>query len=275
MKPDYRNMARQSTKRAHQELETHDPHRLIYAALELRFSLEYLTYERAYAYREDIPPSEYKTWQPKKLMAVLLEIDPMADQSYSLSFAPEATLGVVAPGTNFHRLGDEHVVNLATLKNHYDALSSYLHAPTINKLETPNIHKEEKLRKRCDEIIEEVEKALSSQVWSTSMPLGGFSSIKCMRCEHPIRRRIPIDEKEIDAECFNCNATYLIVIEPDRTTTWKPKQWPLSCSNSECEQEITLWEDVIKAGAYWRCKSCGQESQICLGIKPRTEGLEQ
>lgn len=267
MSPDYRHLARQSTNRARKELKSKDPHRLLYAALELRMSLEYVTYDRAYAYREEIPPSEYSTWQPRKLMKVLLEIDPWADKSASFSFAPEVTPGVVAPGTKFHSLGTEHVVNMATLQKHYDALGSYLHAPTIKQIENPKPHKEERLRKRCEEIIKDIEKALSSKVWNIT--IGGFSEIKCMRCEQPIIRRMPIEKKEIEANCFNCDAAYLVTIGSDRSTTWKPKQRPLYCSNPECKKELLLWEDEIRAGTYWKCDSCNKESQIFLGVRTK------
>lgn len=267
MIPNYRHLARNALERAGRELNTEDLDRLNYAALELRLSLEYVTYDRVYAYREEIPPTEYHTWQPTKLMRVLLEIDPWADKSVSIAVAVEESYGVVAPGTELKSLGMDHVVDMATLQKHYDALGSYLHAPTIKQLENPKANKEEKLRKRCNEIIKVLEKSLSSPVFN--MTVGGFSEIKCMRCEQPIRRRMPIEKKEIEANCFNCDAAYLVIIGPDRSTTWKPKQRSLYCSNRECEKEILLWEDEIQPGTYWKCDSCNKESQIFLGVRTK------
>jgi CHAD domain-containing protein len=69
--PDFRDRARMSLKRAKSELESHDPHRLRYAVLELRDAMEALTYDRLRAYRAEIPPEEYATWQPRKVVAML------------------------------------------------------------------------------------------------------------------------------------------------------------------------------------------------------------
>jgi hypothetical protein len=57
--------------------------RLRYAALELRFAMEAVTYDRALAFRDEISPEEYKTWQPRKLMQILHDIDPTVGKSTS------------------------------------------------------------------------------------------------------------------------------------------------------------------------------------------------
>lgn len=52
-------------------------------------AMEALTYDRAASYKDEFPPDEYETWQPRKVMSVLLEIDPMADKDSVLAFAIE------------------------------------------------------------------------------------------------------------------------------------------------------------------------------------------
>ena len=49
-------------------------------------AMEALTYDRALAYKDEFPPDEYETWQPIKVMSVLLEIDPTTDKNSSISF---------------------------------------------------------------------------------------------------------------------------------------------------------------------------------------------
>ena len=73
---DYRNDAKRRLVRAKNELASADDARLIYATLELRMAIESITYDRALAYKKEFPPREYETWQPKKVMAELLDIDP-------------------------------------------------------------------------------------------------------------------------------------------------------------------------------------------------------
>lgn len=128
---DYRNEARRQLQRANDELTSTEVQRLKYAALELREAMESLTYDRALAYQDDFPPSEYETWQPKKVMQVLLEIDPNADKDSSIAFGIEPTLGQ-RPEV-MQSLGTEKVLNMKTLKKHYDALGSYLHVQSIKQ----------------------------------------------------------------------------------------------------------------------------------------------
>jgi len=102
--------------RARTELAADDPHRLRYAALELRDAMEALTYDRALAFKDDIPPEEYKTWQPRKLMAVLLEIDPSIGMTSTVAFGLEEEYGKLAPRENMKLLGTDVVFTLADLK---------------------------------------------------------------------------------------------------------------------------------------------------------------
>ena len=79
------------------ELTANDVHRLRYAALELRDAMEALTYDRALTVTDYIPPEEYKTWQPRKLMAVLLDIDPFIGMTSTVAFGREEEYGKPAP----------------------------------------------------------------------------------------------------------------------------------------------------------------------------------
>ena len=94
---NYRNYARKCLKRYEEELGNSDDERLKYAALELRMSMEALTYDRALAYKDEFPPAEYETWQPRKVMRVLLDIDPSADKDSSFAFGEEEEYGVPGP----------------------------------------------------------------------------------------------------------------------------------------------------------------------------------
>src|SRR5258708_30871845 len=83
--PDFRHSARTALERARAELASNEPYRFRYAALELRDAMEALTYDRAMAYKNDIPPEDYYTWQPRKLMMVLLGVDPDIGKSSTLA----------------------------------------------------------------------------------------------------------------------------------------------------------------------------------------------
>jgi hypothetical protein len=86
MQLSFRQKARDALHRAKDEMNSASLERLKYAALELRMAMECLTYERASSYAGELPPAEYATWQPRKLMQLLLEINPRADKNSSIAF---------------------------------------------------------------------------------------------------------------------------------------------------------------------------------------------
>ena len=91
--PNYRHLARESLSRAKAELAAQDLHRLRYAALELRDAMEAVTYDRALAFKDEIPPEEYRTWQPRKLMAVLVDVDPSIGMTSTIAVGIESEYG--------------------------------------------------------------------------------------------------------------------------------------------------------------------------------------
>jgi len=132
MTVNYRRLARIHLENTKIQLDTHEDFNLHYAALELRMSMESLTYDRAIAYKDEFPPDEYQTWQPQKIMSVLLEIDPRVDQGSSIAIG--AHDGV--PPSKMTSLGTEVVLSMKILKEHYHELGSYLHIQSMKKMDT-------------------------------------------------------------------------------------------------------------------------------------------
>ena len=148
MKPNFRHMARLALKKYDAKIITHHDDDLRDAALQLRMAMEALTYERAMTYSDELGPDQMKTWQPKRLMERMLEVDPQADEAATLSFGVEPSYGEAPEKMTL--LGRDNVLKLTTLKKHYDALGSYLHTPTLSQLEKNKSHDMTKLRKRCE-----------------------------------------------------------------------------------------------------------------------------
>jgi hypothetical protein len=253
--PNFRQMARASLARAKVELAAQDPGRLKYAALELREAMESLTYDRARALQDDIPPEEYKTWQPRKLMAVLLDIDPSIGLTSTIAFAPEEEYGKPTPQPCMTVLGTDHVLGLAALKAHYDAFGSYLHVPSLDQLRSGALPSLGKLRERCETVIGLVEKVLESRVWN--LTLGPLATLDhCMNddCRKPVRRS------------FECKAEYSVLLQPDRGVLWKSKTTAAPCSTQGCPEKMALWPHEVKQGTHWRCRGCGAHNGITLSV---------
>lgn len=259
---DYRGEARRQLKRARDELASGEDQRIKYAALELREAMESLTYDRALAYRDDFPPSEYETWQPKKVMAVLLEIDPNADKDSTLAFGEEPSPGET-PAV-MHLLGTEKVLNMKTLKKHYDALGSYLHVPTLKQRQNGKNIDYGALRKRCEEIAVLIEDVLKSPVFNST--LGIYATAGCMQCGKPVRKKWPDGRTKIKAKCFECGADYLVEDVGNQQCRWEPDRVDLACANQECGAIINPFRSEIEQGKGWECRDCGGRNELRLSI---------
>lgn len=259
---DYRNQASSHLTNAKTELATGEDHRLRYSALELRFAMEALTYERAKAFKDELPPSELETWQPRKLLISLLEIDDTADKDSSLAIGVEEEFGGEAPVMS--SLGTETVFNLRMLKKHYDAMGNYLHVPTLNQAEN-SPPSSEKLRKRCTDIVDYLEKVLSSPVWNVNF--AHFSSLKCENCGTNIRKRLPRGKEKLMAECFNCSATYTVTDVGKGKVHWQLDLIDVPCGNGECGHITHILRKERKEGSAWTCASCEGRNVLALCVK--------
>lgn len=237
MTPNFRQMARIALARAREELDSLNDERLKYAALELRMAIEGLTYDRAQAFKAEIPPAEYGTWQPKKVMQLLLEIDPLADQTVIFSIGLEESPGV--PAKQMQSLGTDTVFNLKSIKAHYDALGSYLHLQTLKQIEEGATPDAGKLRARCKVIVTDLEAVLASPIYNVT--LGGFATLQCGRCQKPIRRRIPIEAQQVEVKCFECGAPYEITkAEAPGMVEWHAKITTFHCRTDGCEMAFPI-----------------------------------
>src|SRR5437867_3989850 len=72
--------------RAKKQLASPDATSLRYAALELRFCMEAVTYEKLRAYSSRLPVEVLSCWQPPQAVAALLELEDEADQEYTVAF---------------------------------------------------------------------------------------------------------------------------------------------------------------------------------------------
>lgn len=258
---NYRGIARKHLKAATEQLQSGTDSALKYAALELRMAMEAVTYDRAVAFKDEFPTEEYDTWQPKKVMAVLLEIEPRADKDSTIAFGLEE-YGV--PAKQMTYLGTETVLNMGVLKKHYDALGSFLHILTIKSTKSGKAVNHGKLRERCEEIVAYLDKVLSSPVFNST--LGVFSSIECAECGNKIRKRTPQGVNAINVECSNCVASYQVSNSDANQATWQSLQQEIECAKRECTKRIVIWEKEICQGAKWTCPECKGQNSLVLGV---------
>ena len=259
MKPNFRQRARDALQRAKNELTSGQDERVIYAALELRMVIECVTYERAQGYEKELPPREYDVWQPERLMKELLELDPLADASGTVSFGLEDEPGV--PAKEMKTLGAEKVFNMRNIKDSYNALGSFLHQPTLRQLNEGKDRNWQRMGQRCDELFLKLEAVLASPIFNVNF--GSFTTFKCLNdaCGKEVRKRLPSGQAEVPAPCFECGAEHLVMVDPDGQVSVRPVIQDVHCAKKECGHVLKLFPHELKEGASWECPECGT---VCL-----------
>jgi len=92
--------------------------------------------------------------------------------------------------------------------------------------------------------------------------LGDFALLaECMNeaCRRPVRKRIPHGKTDIEAECFECKATYTLVAHPGGVVEFKPKMALVGCRSEGCSERFPLWPHEPTPGTHWRCR-CGSHN---------------
>jgi hypothetical protein len=92
---------------------------------------------------------------------------------------------------------------MTTVREHYDALGSALHIPTLAQAEKGGIDFE-RLRARCNDVISFLEAVLASPIHNVKF--GHSAMIDCMNCGKPLRRWFALGTTERKVECLDCKA---------------------------------------------------------------------
>ena len=259
---NFRTQAKDALKRAKNELSHEDDSRTKYAALELRMALESLTYDISKSYREELSETDFNTWQPKKLLEFLIEIDPSVEKTSEWRIGKQGKKGELPSVIN--NFGIDRRLTLKEIKSFYDRFGNYLHTQTIKQLEDQKQPDYSKLKKSCYELINILDEVLSSPVFNTRMKI--TSKISCGNCSAKIVRCIPKGQSELTARCRECGASYTVEAKSDGSVIWEPQLFSFSCGGKECTESVELFEGVIKEGSWWVCKSCNGRNTICLGV---------
>jgi len=258
----YRHDARNALDYAKQELASGEKHRFRYAALELRMAFEALIYERAGNYTEELSNEKLSTWQPGKLLSLLLEIDPSADKNCGLSVGIEEEYG--KPAKEMTYMGEERVIKLSEIKKYYDRLGSYLHTLTSDQVAEGKGADLEKIFSRCNEIVAILEQVLASPIFNLNMKIA--SSMDCIKCGAKIVRRLPPESETVVAKCIKCSASYSVTDLGNNKVEWRAHIQKLKCPSPSCDGTNEIWESDIKVGSEWECVICGVKNKLVLAL---------
>ncbi|ESY44722.1 hypothetical protein X747_05305 [Mesorhizobium sp. LNJC384A00] len=245
-KINYRQSARDALGRAERLLAEGNPIELRYAAVELRLAIEALTYEKAENYESDFPKATYETWQPRKLLGTILEINPDAFEPFELSVELDNGSG------NFTSLGKERPLSPSDIASQYDALGNYLHTPTLRQARAGG-HKIASIRTRCEQIVVLLKEILASSLFNVDFKLS--APFDCMRCQAAFKVRVTRNGTRA-VSCPECGAPYNLQDGEGETVVWSPLRQPVRCSKPDCNSDYFIWRDQMKPGTEAVCPGC-------------------
>ena len=240
--PNLRRAARECVSRARDLLARGDEPSARHACLELRFAIEYITYDQLQVYMKEVSDDALKKWTPKQVISELLEVDPYADQSCTIAFGLEHTYGISPPPEEMHLLGQDRRFSMKWANKNHNTLGNFLHAPTMHQIESGGAPTLADIIEKATDVANECEQILNSPVFHVNF--GQFFNFECKDCSTPIRRRVGSLTPEEGVVCPKCCATYMTsnlsiktrsVATSERRNTranlvgrkigWEPTEW--------------------------------------------------
>jgi len=225
----------------------------VYACLELRFAIERHVYNKINFYTKRYGGKQlYSVWQPNKALRILCQLEPLADQSYEISYSHEKKLGV--PSGNWKSLGKHEALTSKWVTKNYNKLGHYLHRNASGDL--PDLNE---LTAYISEVVKELERVESSSLMSSFAETISFN---CSLCDQKITCCVSAlpDLPEIVCSNMKCKATYFT--RKNESGQWGFTLDSVSFECSECKQEKNILTGELGINTGWKCNNCGARYQI-------------
>jgi hypothetical protein len=235
--------------RARRLLAVGDPVSLRYACLELRFALEDHAYYVLRSTASRIPSAVLDKWQPPQAMKLLLEYEPKALSSHTVTITPEP----VDSQAKSTLLGQYTALPLSRLNKLYNKLGSYLHlpepgntGPSARSLATPS-------HEGLLAIADEIQPALASTIIGSMAEVIQFA---CLKCDQLVVRNADSALEEKQATCLNrnCGAMHVLTFDTEGVPTAYLDATAFECL--ACNAPTTVENRHLKIGLTFQCSAC-------------------
>lgn len=268
---NYRHEAKKQVAKARELLETSDDEVLRYACLELRMALEMVIYDLLRAYCKRSPDlADLAHWQPRPVLKALIEVDPFADRSPTINYARQGKDHSHGP---MKTLGTDNRLRLRDAAKYHHALSNFLHAPVLARVEAGEVTEPTTIRRKCYEVLEDLERVLTSQIWNAVLLDG-----RTFECECGVKICRTLDNPAKPGElflkeltCRSCGLSWLVKIgSATGEPRFRKKYASGPCPN--CSGTLALPNNQAKDGAHVSCK-CGATFKLveALSLEPIEE----
>lgn len=268
MQPDLRFEARQCVARAQALVEKGDDLSLRYACLELRFAIEYVTYDQLRAYLDEVPNDALKKWTPRQVIGEMLEVDPRADKSVTIAFGIQDEQGT--PAKEMKTLGEDRRFSMRWANANHNALGSFLHVPTLHQIENGEFPSASKIAERAGKIASELAHISASPLFRTNM--GEFFDFEC-ECGTKVKRRSGTFTKESGIVCSNSKCRAIWVVVEDQGDEFKVVMRKVSYP-CPCGVQHYFGAHLLKHNQALRCPNCGRRAHVAQTFEIRAEAAD-
>ena len=251
-----RHVARECVLRAREILACGDEASARHACLELRFAIEYITYDQVQTYRSELPYDALKKWTPKQLISEMLEVDPDADKSITMQVGIEPSYGVPPRPEEMQLLGQDRRFSLKWANKNHNALGNFLHAPTILQIEAGGTPTAATIIEKATEVADTCERILSSPIFNVNLRIFEFD---CVDCKTPILRRNRSFAPDKGVVCPKCGATYDVKSEGGNVK-YDLRKLRYPCPT--CNAENWVGTHRVVAGAIFVCGKCSRKATV-------------
>lgn len=224
---------------------------LKYACLDLRMCIETLCYSKIGLYLKQIPEEILKSWQPRKLMLALKELDPHVEVDRKVVICMENEKGNPMEASF---VGCHKSITIKFIRDIYDKLGYFLHIPSILQL-SQHSKKLSDLRADLNNLIPKLEDLCSSNFITNLAPVITF---KCKRCgSYNLKNKEAIKKKNVFI-CSeeNCKVEYKYV-DNNGSPTFLLAQ--VICNCPDCNTQIVYDKHKLKEGLIIKCKKCRKQ----------------
>lgn len=253
-----RHKARECVSRSRKLLARGDEYSVRYACLELRFAIEYITYDQLTIYISEVSDETLKKWTPKQVISGMLEVDPRADQTKGIAVGQEHTPGVAPPPSEMQFLGNDRRFSIKWANKNHNALGNFLHAPTIYQIESGETPTLLAMTEKATEVANECDQILQSPIFHANF--GRFVELDCQDCNTHIRRRVESITPELNVVCPKCQATYDIKSVEGEALQFILRAERYTCPY--CNAESWIGDHHVTDGAIIKCSGCGKTALL-------------
>lgn len=226
---------------------------LIYAALELRMTIEAIAYDKLRIYAPRLPAAVLDRWQPPQAIKALLEFEPHAESHFRVRICAETEFGV--PSGDWLDMGEHRSLKLRWVRKAYHKLGSYLHAPSPSAAAlAPGNQDMVTLRSALDAIVVVLRPVVDSTIESS---VANTIQFDCTVCGAPILRNAESATETHKAVCLQptCAAEHSVSFASDGSFVARLEATEFECL--KCDHPNTLEDRKLDVGYRFTCRECG------------------